>query len=269
MEDLSPLEKKLLVLIRERITENAEKLVDGNTFLTITEVMNAASWLKMKGLVEISEKVVRFATLGEEGLRYLNEGLPERKLWEFCKTRNGKLQISEGKEVFGTEFNIALMHLKNAGAIVEKGILQVPPENTEKIENEIKKREKFLKNLTEPKDENTLDKSMLSYFMKRKNLIELRERTIRTIKITDKGMEIANKVHTIEEEVSQLTTEIIQSGRWKNLKLRKYDITRFTPPVYGGREHPLTQLTSAVRKIFLSMGFTEIDYGILQNAFWN
>ncbi|MCX8173892.1 MAG: phenylalanine--tRNA ligase subunit alpha [Thermoplasmata archaeon] len=271
MEELSALEKKLLIALRG--TEGGpgievETLVDGKTFSSIQEVMNAASWLKTRDLVEISEKAVRFVGLGAEGKRYLEEGLPERQLFEVCK-REGKIGMAEAKELLGESFGIALMHLKNAGAVVDGGTIKLPAGEVGEIEAKIREREEFLKVLAEMKEETILDRNLLNYLLKRKNVLAVKEKVVRKLALTENGAAVAAGISAIEEEVSQLTPELIQTGKWRDTKLRKYDVTRYAPRVYGGREHPLNQIASQVRKIFLSMGFTEIDYGIVQNAFWN
>lgn len=266
MEELSPLEKKLLVALRHGGATEAESLIDGKNFTTIQEIMNAASWLRSKELVEIEERLVRWVTLGEEGKKYLNEGLPEKKLFELCASR-GSLEIAVAKELLGDLFSFALMHLKNAGALVEGGTVKIP--DAGKIEEKIRAREEFLKTVVEPREEKELDKNLLAYFLKRKDVLVVKEKVVRKLKITQKGLDVASEISEIEEEVSQLTPELIQTGKWREVKLRKYDVTRYVPRVFGGREHPLSKIATLVRKIFLSMGFTEIDYGIVQNAFWN
>ncbi|MEM3396940.1 MAG: phenylalanine--tRNA ligase subunit alpha [Thermoplasmata archaeon] len=269
MEELSTLEKKLLVALRNSDNSSGvevDALIDGKNFTTIQEVMNAASWLKTRDLVDISESVVRTVALGEEGRKYLDAGLPERKLFEMCKVK-GELGMAEAKELLGESFGIALMHLKNIGVVVDAGTIKIS--EPEKIEAKLREREEFLKTLSEPKPETELDRSLLAYFLKRKNVLVVKERALRKVKITEKGISVASGISEIEEEVSQLTPEIIQTGKWREVKLRKYDVTRFVPKVFGGRVHPLNQIANQVRKIFLSMGFTEIDYGVVQNAFWN
>ncbi|MEM3567798.1 MAG: phenylalanine--tRNA ligase subunit alpha [Thermoplasmata archaeon] len=266
LEELSPLEKKLLVALRQGVEAEVEQLIDGKNFTTIQEVMNAASWLKTKELLEIEEGLVRWIGLGEEGKKYLKEGLPERKLFDLCRMQK-ETGIAEAKDALGEIFSIALMHLKNAGALVEGGKIRI--EDAGKIEERIRTREEFLNNLSEPREEKEIDRNLLEYFLKRKGVLVVKEKVLRRLKLTEKGLAVAKGILEIEEEVSQVTPELIRTGKWREVKLRKYDVTRYVPRTFGGREHPLSKIAGQVRKIFLSMGFTEIDYGIVQNAFWN
>jgi len=81
--------------------------------------------------------------------------------------------------------------------------------------------------------------------------------------------DVYNKGITIEEEISQLTPEMIKSGEWKNKKFRKYDVRAFAPSVYPGKLHPLNQLIEKIRRIFAEMGFTEIKGSYVESCFWN
>ncbi|MEM3445555.1 MAG: hypothetical protein QW115_06245, partial [Thermoplasmata archaeon] len=167
LEELSPLEKKLLVALRQGVEAEVEQLIDGKNFTTIQEVMNAASWLKTKELLEIEEGLVRWIGLGEEGKKYLKEGLPERKLFDLCRMQK-ETGIAEAKDALGEIFSIALMHLKNAGALVEGGKIRI--EDAGKIEERIRTREEFLNNLSEPREEKEIDRNLLEYVRKRKGV---------------------------------------------------------------------------------------------------
>lgn len=270
LEGLSTLEKKLLQVLSIKGTARIDELVDGKIFSNITEVMSAASWLKTKGLVDIQERTVRYFSLSEEGLKYLREGLPERRLFEMCKTGQGDVSIESIKSQLGDVANIALMHLKNAGAKISGGKISLPENKIEEIDNTLKSREQFLSQLSSEKvEEHNLSKDLLTYFTKRKGLLNVDEQVRREIRITNNGMDVARTIGEIAEEISQITPEILQTGTWREKSLRKYDIFRFAPQIYGGREHPIQLIVENVREIFLSMGFKEIDYGIVQNAFWN
>ena len=73
----------------------------------------------------------------------------------------------------------------------------------------------------------------------------------------------------VKDEVAQLTPELIQTGKWKDVSFRKYDIRTFAPADHPGKKHPLTRIADEVRRIFISMGFKEIDEEFVQPAFWN
>jgi len=71
------------------------------------------------------------------------------------------------------------------------------------------------------------------------------------------------------EEVSQLTPELIISGKWRQVKLRRFDVAVAGPALYAAKIHPLMQIIQRAREIFLEMGFTEIRGPLVETAFWN
>ncbi len=62
---------------------------------------------------------------------------------------------------------------------------------------------------------------------------------------------------------------MLQTGRWRDVRFRKYDVTAYAPSSHGGKRHPLTRYIEKIRRIFLEMGFTEIEGDFLGPAFWS
>ena len=125
--------------------------------------------------------------------------------------------------------------------------------------------EEALERLKEGKsiDENVAD------IVKKRGALKEKKRIVRNIILTEKGWEIVEKGIKSEEEISQLTPEIIQRGEWKKKKFRKYDVKAFAPSIYPGKLHPLTQLIEKIRRIFSQMGFKEIKGSYVESTFWN
>jgi phenylalanyl-tRNA synthetase alpha chain len=69
--------------------------------------------------------------------------------------------------------------------------------------------------------------------------------------------------------VTTLTSELLLSGRWREVDLKPYPIEDEAPYVPYGRSTLLTQCIERVRDIFLNMGFDEMSGSILESAFWN
>ena len=85
---------------------------------------------------------------------------------------------------------------------------------------------------------------------------------LRVCKSADKGLDL-------REETGTLTREQIISGQWKNLNLRKYDVTKLPRKAYPGKIHPYQRIIAEMREILLEMGFTELYGGIVQQSYWN
>ena len=86
---------------------------------------------------------------------------------------------------------------------------------------------------------------------------------------TDEGKKLAAAGITLTQETGTLTADQISSGAWKDLSLRRYDITKHPRPVWPGKIHPYQRMIDEMRGIVLDMGFTELHGSIIQGAFWN
>lgn len=80
---------------------------------------------------------------------------------------------------------------------------------------------------------------------------------------------LAAKGIILEEEIAQITSELLKSGSWKGKKFKSYRLDMTPIPLYGAKIHPYRRLIEKMRQIFLEMGFTEIKGEIIQSSFWN
>ena len=71
------------------------------------------------------------------------------------------------------------------------------------------------------------------------------------------------------EEVSQLTPEMLQSGAWKGVGFRRYDLSIKPPRVQVGRHHAYRKYLDSVRRKLLSLGFEEMKGPLVETEFWN
>ncbi|HHF56564.1 MAG TPA: phenylalanine--tRNA ligase subunit alpha [Thermoplasmatales archaeon] len=262
METLSPMEKQLLLILKEREGKAKPEEIE----MELVKVMNAASWLQSKGLVKMEERLIKEYELTEEGKRFLKEGLPEKIL---IAKYDGKSIEEIEKEMGKKEAAIAIGWAKRKGwcDILKRDGKKILV-TTEKGKEEASREQEEEKALKLIKRGEAIEEKIAS-ILKRREAIREKEKIERTIVLTDKGWEIVRKGITIEEEISQLTPEIIRSGEWKKKKFRKYDVKAFAPSIYPGKLHPLTQLIEKIRKIFAEMGFKEIKGGYIESCFWN
>ncbi|KAK8768843.1 hypothetical protein V5799_014691 [Amblyomma americanum] len=69
---------------------------------------------------------------------------------------------------------------------------------------------------------------------------------------------------------TDLTAELLASGAWRQRPFKAYNFAALGQPTDGGHLHPLLQVRSEVRQIFLEMGFTEMSTSrYVESAFWN
>jgi len=273
VEGLSNNEKKLLLALNEVGGKSTpDEMISSGIFSVEVEAMGAASWLSNKSLVEISEKVTKFYVLADTKVV---EGLPERKAIIALDKVGGKMQLGDlGNALPNGEDKIAVGWLKrkNLADIVKDGdqkILTIT-DNGKKMLKSKMDDEAFIEKLAKgPVEEKDADANVVKDLKGRQGMIEERVITDRTFILTSNGKEAIALGIDATEEAAQITVELIQSGKWKDVKFRKYDVQTFAPSVSPAKRHPLSRLGAEVREIFTQMGFKEIDGEYVQPAFWN
>ena len=103
----------------------------------------------------------------------------------------------------------------------------------------------------------------------RPKLAKIKQRTIRTVNLTDEGRETLSGQVKIVEEKNQLTPEDITDGGWKNIRLRQYDVTLEAERTYPVKIHMMQKIIQETRTAFLEMGFSEIVSPQVESAFWD
>jgi len=236
-------------------------------------VMRAALSLTTKKLAKVHEQKQTIIALSEEGKHHARRGLPERRLINALIKLGGEATIEEVVNEATLEkrfLAIALGWLHRKGwAVIKKRehILKALKEPTIGVE------EKLLSLLGERGTliAEELDKELQNAIsvLKKRGLLKIDEKTVRELELTEAGWQLVKRGIKIVEEISQLTPELIRTGRWREVKLRRFDVTAPGPVVYPGKIHPAQQIIQRVREIFLEMGFTEIRGPIVETAFWN
>lgn len=73
----------------------------------------------------------------------------------------------------------------------------------------------------------------------------------------------------IKPLITNLTTDLLISGKWQDVELKPYNIHDDVPDIAYGRATVLTECIQRIRNIFLGMGFDEMSGCIVESAFWN
>jgi phenylalanyl-tRNA synthetase alpha chain len=108
-----------------------------------------------------------------------------------------------------------------------------------------------------------------AFLGKRPELAKIKKSIERTYSITPEGESAFNaRVRKVVERNS-LTPEDIESGAWREIKLRPYDVTLAAKEVYPAKIHPLRKIIEQTRRAFLEMGFAEVASPMIESAFWN
>lgn len=265
-------QKTLLALKKLDGRGPVEKIVKVSG-LAHAAVMRAVLALKEKKLIKVHEQEQQIVTLNEEGKHHAKRGLPERRLMDSLIKLGGKAPIEKVAKDARLEkkfLPIALGWLQRKGwAILDKKRTlrtdrkTLPQGSDEKLLSLLRDKGSVTVEELDRKLQDTVS------ILKRRKLLEVAEKTVRELELTDAGWQLVKKGIQIVSEISQLTPELIVSGKWREVKLRRFDVTVAGPEFYPAKIHPLQQVIQRAREIFLEMGFTEIRGPLVETAFWN
>jgi len=274
LEGLSHSEKKVLATLHGLGGRaSPDDIFKAGEFQQLVEVMNAASWLQSKGAVDIDESAHKTYCLKDRSL--VEKGVPERRALTLISEKEGSLGVKDLEAAMGKEESSMAI-----GWLMKKKLARLDKSGTEpmlhlsdegrKYQHEQMLDETLLKKLeVEDLDEGETDKAALDLLRARKGVLQEKLVVSRVLRLNKIGDEIVSMGIELTDEVAQLTPELLQTGKWKGVSFRKYDIRTFAPCQYPAKKHPLTRVADEVRRIFIQMGFTEIDDEYVQPAFWN
>ncbi|HSA35619.1 MAG TPA: phenylalanine--tRNA ligase subunit alpha, partial [Methanomassiliicoccales archaeon] len=274
LEGLSHSEKKVLVALQMlEGRASPEKVFETGDFQQLVEVMNASSWLQSKGAVEIEESARKAYALKDRSL--LEKGVPERRALAFIGAKDGSLGVKDLETAMGKEESsmaIGWLMKKRLARLDKSGaepMLHLSEEGRNSLISEMLD-ETLLKKMGDGDIfEDQADKAALELLKARKGVLQDKLIVSRVLRLSKLGLEIVGLGVEITDEVAQLTPELLQTGKWKGASFRKYDIRTFAPCQYPAKKHPITRIADEVRRIFIEMGFNEIDDEYVQPAFWN
>ncbi|MEM4360616.1 MAG: phenylalanine--tRNA ligase subunit alpha [Candidatus Anstonellaceae archaeon] len=122
-----------------------------------------------------------------------------------------------------------------------------------------------------PEEElNSCDKNFLSQLTQR-GLVEKKNLVVDYIfKITLKGKEVLEKIKiSSKPSIAQLNREMLISGSWRKGDLVPYNLSIDVEPITIAKSHPITLLKRKIKKVFISLGFKEMDGPLVESCFWN
>jgi phenylalanyl-tRNA synthetase alpha chain len=273
IKELSLNEKKVLLALKKLHGKGSpEDIFKNGQFSQDVEVSNAASWLQSKKLVTMDNHIKTVYSLGKEGKRFVEKGLPEKRALKLLSDKKGTITLKDLSAVLDSdEISVAIGWLKTNGwASIrkEKDTIIEMTDKGKKALSEVTDVEKFLRLLHEH-PEQEIEKDSIKPLASRKNVIKEKELITSTITLTDHGKKVVETGFEIQEEISQITSAVIKNSEWKQKTIRPYDIHAFAPALYGGKPHPLVKLISEIRQIFVEMGFQEIQGDYVESCFWN
>ncbi|MBT4135485.1 phenylalanine--tRNA ligase subunit alpha [archaeon] len=268
IESLSPNERKIIPFLNEKNLDNLRE----KTNLESTAIVRALEFLSNKDLIKTSSTSEKIIEPEINGLLYLNQGLPERRLINILvdkkslsigdAKKESKLNDNEFKVALGVLKKKALINLINGNIILEGKVEEITEKTLE---------EKFLETLPKkPEELEPEEKYALENLKSRKNIININEKKSVEFELTELGKKLLKTDITPSKDlIEAVTPELIKNQLWKGKKFRRYDIESPVPKIYGGKRHFVNQATDYAKRIWLEMGFKEMTGNLIQSGFYN
>jgi len=267
IESLSPIEKGLLEVLTQEY-QSIDNLVKELGSDKIS-VLRGIGFLENKGLIRKNSSKTATVDLGILGINYLKKDLPERVLLNALSRKDSiaiadikktcNLNQNEAKIALGTLKKKDLIKIREGKLSLDKGAKDISRKMVE---------ETFLEKL--PLEKKSLKDDDLQAFknlLARKEIIEVRESLEVTVKLSEKGIEIASE-DLSEKLIEQLTPKMLKQNGWKAKKFRRYDVTSPVPKIHGGKKHFVNQSKEYAKSIWLEMGFKEMNGPKIETGFW-
>jgi phenylalanyl-tRNA synthetase alpha chain len=244
-----------------------------------TAVMRNALTLQEKNFLKIHAKIQNIIKLTPEGETYAKNGLPERNLILATADLGGTadLQVAAKKSNLSSEFvQIAL-----GWTIRKKWATYSPQNNTLHITEALLHQttipedcdEAFLKHLNTKHQAAQEDLSpelqKATEQLKKRKLVTIEPKTTRNLQITNEGKKAFSEVKIAPQEITQLTPEMIITGKWHTAKLQKYNIEAPVAKTWSGKKHPYLQFLDEVRAKLVQLGFQEMTGTAVETSFFN
>lgn len=272
---LSRSERRILEALTGRVSPIYIDMLASLTGIPVSQVASIVEDLRSKGLVDYIREGYLSVRVTSEGELYRRLGLPERrsirKLLEVGAIPVAKLADEVG--LTDMEARIASMWLIRRGwARIENinGTKFLKPTVT--VEPEPTPDEKLLGDIglerSIPVESPDIIVEALGILEKRK-LIEKDLKYRISVKLTEYGLKVVRGEVEVLEEVTRVTGDLIATGKWRNVVFKPYDVTLPVYQLYPGRRHFLRQVLDYMRRIWVEMGFKEMEGPIVETAFWD
>ncbi|WP_436902560.1 phenylalanine--tRNA ligase subunit alpha [Halovenus halobia] len=228
----------------------------------------AALALEEDGLVTISEETDATTTLTDEGREYLEDGLPELRLFEAALEAGadedavslGQLLGDAGLD--GPAVDIALANFARKGyGSVDSGDVSANPDADPDADEERQALEVL------DAGESVEDEALLDQLESR-GLVDRQESTIRLVSVSQDGVTALMEGVEVAETVGQVTPELITSGEWEDVEFAEYNVEAEAEEPSHGKEHILRQTANRVKDVLVGMGFQEMEGPHVDAQFW-
>jgi phenylalanyl-tRNA synthetase alpha chain len=257
---------------------SVEKLVESCNFPDAA-VMRSALTLQEKTFLTIQAATQNIIKLTAEGKTYAQSKLPERRLIQAVAELGGNADLRKAAEQAGLAQQF--VQIAQGWVIRKKWATYTSQSNTLTINESLLHQmtipqgcdETLLKYLAE-KEQTALDDLIgdlkeAAEQLKKRKLVTIEPKTTRKLTITAEGKRAASESVTSVPEVTKLTPELIITGKWREVKLQKYNIGAPVAKTWGGKKHPYLSFLDEVRAKLVQLGFQEMTGTAVETSFFN
>jgi len=273
MVELREHERRTLSAVGKFIGQaDVEQLVK-QSGLSDAAVMRSALTLQEKGLVRINEHKETVLKLNAEGKLHARKDLPERRLINALENLGGKASRKSAFEKAGLEkqfIPIALGWAQkkkwttlDSKADMLQAVLKPEAGDDERLLQVLSGKENMTAEELDPELQEAVQ------VLKGRKLLDVEEKTRRVIELTPIGKKALEKRTKEASDVTQLTQELIVSGKWKKVKLQRYNVDAPVAETWPGKKHPYMQFLEEVRDKLATLGFKEMVGTAVETSFFN
>ena len=242
-------------------------------------VMRNALTLQEKALLNIHAVTQNVVKLTDEGRVYAQEGLPERRLISAVVDMGGVADLEVAAKKAGLQAQFVQIAL--GWVIRKKWATYFSQDNVIKVSDKLLHSsvivdgcdEALLKVLVSSEqmsfDELSSEFKGEAEQLKKRKLAVIEPKTSRFLQITSEGQIALKEGGVIASEVTQLTPELIITGKWRTSKLQKYNIEAPVAKTWPGKKHPYLSFLDKVREKLVTLGFQEMTGTSVETSLFN
>ncbi|MFB6186043.1 MAG: phenylalanine--tRNA ligase subunit alpha, partial [Halobacteriaceae archaeon] len=244
--------------------EELASIIDEQTE-TVTSAVFA---LEEKGLVSVDEEQTEQVTLTAEGNTYVENGLPELRLY--------RAAIEEGAD----EVPVGLGNVMDRASLPDDAEEIAISNFVRKEYGEIQEGELIAYSdkdpATDPEREalttlrggGTVDDESVISQLERRGLVQRTEHVQRYVTLTESGVTALMEGIEVTEGVDKLTPEMLATGEWQDVEFSRYNVEADATEQNSGKVHILRQTAERVKDVLTSMGFDEMEGPHIDADFW-
>ncbi|MFT4965190.1 MAG: phenylalanyl-tRNA synthetase alpha chain, partial [Halobacteriales archaeon] len=233
-------------------------------------VTGAAFELVDEGLLVVEERTETDASITAEGAEYVETDLPEVRLYRAAfEAGAADDPVSMGQVIGasgldGPAVDIALSNYARKGyGTIESGEIIADPDADPDEDVEAHALEAISSESSDTVSEDVLGQ------LDRRGLVEISERTVRSVTLTQDGVDaMMLEGAEVAERVDRLTPELLTSGEWEDVEFADYNVEADAAETAGGKVHILRQTAERVKDVLVGMGFREMEGPHADADFW-